>query len=188
LGFIASGLAGAVYHGTALNGPATLGGPCPATDQYRYNEAVADAQHIDVLCYSNPGAGSAEYQLRGSADGGRSWTTDGPTHDLPSVLGGLSDNGSGTLLVGLFSGASDIYRIMDDGATFRQVFQAPDAGGIPWSDVGFTTTTQALAVLVGTARCTSAPTPAPRGRRSSSDLRSPRRRRVADRVSGSRRP
>jgi O-methyltransferase involved in polyketide biosynthesis len=54
------------------------------------------------------------------------------------------------LLVAAESGASRLYRSTNDGATLPIAFDA-GGGGTVWSDAGFTTATQALAVLEGTA-------------------------------------
>jgi thiazole synthase ThiGH ThiG subunit len=95
-------------------------------------------------------AGTASYQLYGTTNGGVHWLGNGPAHLLPTGLAAVSDSGKGVLLVAAESGASRLYRSTNDGTTLPVVFDA-GGGGTVWSDAGFTTSTQALAVLLNTA-------------------------------------
>jgi photosystem II stability/assembly factor-like uncharacterized protein len=124
----------------------------PATGVCPHNTALAaatavDQAHADALCGGDGGAGSATYQLRGTTDGGAHWTSDGPAFRGPSWVNGLADNGSGVLLLASTSGRSVISRSSND-ATFTTVTPlAVPTGGYPWTDLGFTTSSQAIVVL-----------------------------------------
>ncbi len=128
--------------------------PCSATpDYYGITLAVADAQHLDALCSGNGASGRTMQRLFGSTDGGGHWTAAGTAFVGGGMIGGISDNGQGVLM--LASCAQEmqctITRTTDDGRTFRPVL-APSIGTtIRWTDVGFTTPVQALAVLGGRA-------------------------------------
>ncbi|MGN6607590.1 MAG: hypothetical protein ACTHMS_11360 [Jatrophihabitans sp.] len=137
-----------IVHGSGPNESGVLASPCPGTA--RPTLAVADATHLDALCIGNGAAGSAEYQLYGTTDGGRTWTKAGPTHVEPSGVYGMADNTKGVLLVASASGNSQILRTTDDGGSFGSVLTA-DSGGAPWADLGFTTPSQAVVVLPGSA-------------------------------------
>lgn len=113
--------------------------------------AAPDALHLDAMCTLGAAAGSSKYQLYGTTDGGVHWAKAGGTHLEASGLFGITDNGDGVLLAATASGSSQIIRTTDDGGTFGESALSAPAGGIPWADLGFTTTRQAVAVLQGTA-------------------------------------
>ena len=122
-----------------------------ADSRIRPRIAVSDAQHLDAMCVSSGGMGSAGYQLYGTSDGGAHWVKNGPSHTELSGLYGLADNQHGVLLVAVASAASDILRTTDDGKTLTQNRLNTTAGGASWSDLGFTNTNRAIAVLDKTA-------------------------------------
>ncbi len=143
----------AIYYGHAASAPVRLSGPCPVngdpSDGDNFSAAaiaVADRSHLDVLCAGDGAAGSARYQLHGTSDGGGHWAANGPSRVLESGLAAMSDNGSGVLLVAAESGSSRLYRSADDGQTLPVVLDVA-SGGTVWGDAGFTTSTQAFAVL-----------------------------------------
>lgn len=146
-------LPGGIYHGHGSGRPVKLANPCP---QYPNNPetpavAVADPQHLDAMCASGGAGGSAAYQLYGTTDSGRHWRKAGPSRREASGLYGLADNAHGVLLVATASGGSEILRSTDDGATLTNAAIKTPSGGIGWSDLGFTTSTHAVAVLQHTA-------------------------------------
>ncbi|MEO8889204.1 MAG: hypothetical protein ABI301_01200 [Jatrophihabitantaceae bacterium] len=142
-----------IYHGHGTSAPIRAANPCPADGSYRASPtiAVADSAHLDALCQSQGAAGSASYQLYGTTDGGRRWVKAGPSRIQASGLFGITDNGRGVLLEAVASGGSAILRTTDDGATIRNSSISAPSGGLPWADLGFTTATQAVVVLAGTA-------------------------------------
>lgn len=143
-----------IYHGRGLAPPRRIGNPCsggaglPAAVPAL---AASDAVHLDALCEGGAGAGSATYQLYGTTDAGAQWAKAGGAHREASGLFGITDNGDGVLLAATASGSSQIIRTTDDGGTFSEAALSAPAGGIPWADIGFTTASQAVAVLQGTA-------------------------------------
>lgn len=142
-------LPGGIYHGRGTSFPTRLPNPCP---QYPDNPqtpavAAADTAHLDAMCASGGAGGSASYQLYGTTDGGQHWTKAGPRHTEASGLYGLADNSHGGLLVAAASGGSEILRSTNDGTTLTNAGIKTPSGGIGWSDLGFTTTTQAVVVL-----------------------------------------
>ncbi len=141
--------AGGIYHG---RGTTLLGElPKPCTKAYRGSGApglaVADALHLDAVCAGVGGMGSADYQLYGSTDGGHTWRTAGAHHLFASGLDGVADNARGVLLIATSSAASEIVRTTNDGKSYQDDRVPAPGGGFAWSDLGFTTPTQAVAVL-----------------------------------------
>jgi hypothetical protein len=138
-----------IYHGHALSAPASMAEPC-ATDFGPAAIAAADAQHLDLLCGGDGAAGSATYQLYGTVSGGTHWSPSGPAHrQLPSGVSAMSDNGSGALLIAAESGNSQLLRTTNDGTSLSTVLTL-SSGGQVWGDAGYTTASQAFAVLGGT--------------------------------------
>jgi hypothetical protein len=127
-----------------------LATPCP-DDFGAGGLAVADPDHLDALCTGQGAAGSAQKQLVGSTDGGKTWRDDGPPRVTASGSYGIADNGSGVLLTADASGGSLVSRTTDDGQSFSTVLSESGSGGTAWHDLGFTTSTQAVVVLTGIA-------------------------------------
>lgn len=137
-------------HGTAVSG--TLPTPCPADGEFRARAeiAVASSRFLDAVCLSGGAAGSASYQLYGTRDGGAHWAKAGPSHREDSGFGGIADNTQGVLLLAVASGRSSILRTTDDGSTLHTPLTVNSGGG-QWADLGFTTPTQAVVVLLDKA-------------------------------------
>jgi hypothetical protein len=147
-------LSSGIYHGRAGAAPTKLPNPCPVTRGYGATAAtiaVADSEHLDAICQQGAAAGSSQYQLYGTIDGGKHWSKSGGTHQEASGLYGLADNEHGVLLVATASGGSEIVRSTDDGVTLSYARINAASGGIAWADLGFTTGSQAVVVLVRTA-------------------------------------
>ncbi len=132
-------------HGTAA--AARIANPCPGGGGIA-GVAAADGNHLDALCVGNGAAGSAQYQLYGTTNGGAVWKAAGGPHIGPSGVAGIADNQQGVLLVAAESGASLILRTTDDGQTLNPASISAPAGGLVWTDLGFTTPTQAVVVLM----------------------------------------
>lgn len=138
-----------VFHGSGSSlSIGRLPDPCPKPDATYGSPdiAIADAQHLDATCVSGGAGGSAQYELFGSTDGGRVWRKSRSFVGM-SGLEGVADNGHGVLLLAESSAASALVRTVDDGHSFRASRVHSPEGGIPWSDLGFTTPDQAEAVL-----------------------------------------
>jgi photosystem II stability/assembly factor-like uncharacterized protein len=137
-----------IYHGVGANAPTRRANPCAGTSAALL--AVADVAHLDAVCVLDGAAGTVRFQLYGTADGGARWTKAGGTHFAPSGLDVMDDNGSGVLLLAATAGSSVLQRTTNDGASFITALTVNGATA-GWSDVGFTTSTQAIAVLPGQA-------------------------------------
>jgi hypothetical protein len=137
-----------LYHGraTAHATVSNLPTACVTTLSRPVALTAADVNHLDLLCGGNGGGGSSGYQLYGTTNSGHTWTTAGSIHLLPSGMSAISDNGAGVLLFAAASGASELLRTTDDGATISPVFTSP-TGGQLWSDAGFTTSQLGFAIL-----------------------------------------
>jgi photosystem II stability/assembly factor-like uncharacterized protein len=140
-----------IYTGHGSAAATRIANPCPTapTGTATPTLAVADARHLDAICVGGGAAGSSAQQLYGTSDGGKHWQQAGPSRREPSGLYGMADNGRGVLLVAVASGDDEILRTADDGATLGKV-KTVTAGGLPWADLGFTTPSQAVAVLAQT--------------------------------------
>ncbi len=135
-----------LYRGHGRSAPTVLADPCKKSPYDEIGLAAADAIHLDALCIGNGAAGSIGGQLRGSSDGGATWRNAGGLHLFRSDVSAVSDNGAGVLIVAAASGDSEIARTVDDGRHFSTVLTV-GGGGIEWYDAGFTTASQAFAVL-----------------------------------------
>ena len=136
---------GIVYHGHGPNRSTRFTAPCPTIPTI----AVADPQHIDAVCAFDGAAGTTSVQLYGTTNGGQTWAKAGGVHQVLSDVEALADNGAGVLLLSATSGACVVYRSADDGKTLLHAVTGCSAGAGSWADLGFTTATQAIAVLPG---------------------------------------
>ncbi|SOD71469.1 hypothetical protein SAMN05892883_0986 [Jatrophihabitans sp. GAS493] len=142
-----------IYTGSATKQGRTLPNPCPNDEGFGATAtiAVADASHLDAMCVSDGAAGSARYQLYGTVDGGLHWSKAGPSRIEASGLSGIADNARRVLLVATASGASQILRTTNDGVTLTPARIAAPSGGLEWADLGFTTPSHGIVVLLKTA-------------------------------------
>ena len=139
---------GALSHGSGRHGPSPLATVCAADELPGLITAI-DSSHLDGLCRGQGAGGSARAQLRGSTDGGRTWTDAGVPFTAPTGLQQIADNGAGVLFFAGASGNSILSRTTDDGGSFSIVVRTDAGGGTDWTDAGFTTSSQAFAVLPG---------------------------------------
>jgi hypothetical protein len=137
-----------IYHGVGANAPTRGASPCAGMSAALL--AVADVAHLDAICVLDGAAGTVRFQLYGTTNGGAHWTKAGGTHFAPSGLNVMDDNGSGVLLLAATAGNSVLQRTTNDGASFTTALTVNSASA-GWSDVGFTTSLQAIAVLPGRA-------------------------------------
>ena len=100
------------------------------------------------MCVLQGVAGTVQFQPYGTTDAGRHWAKAGGTHFAPSGLDVADDNGSGVLLLAASAGDSVLLRTTNDGGSFGEPLTVARASE-GWSDVGFTTAKQAIAVLPG---------------------------------------
>lgn len=124
--------------------------PDPCGDTLRQYLTAADPQHLDLACGDVPASGSQRIQLYGSTDGGHTWAKAGAQHTTGDLVA-IADNTRGVLELATAQASNDLLRTTDDGATVQPAEVNTPAGGYRWADLGFTTPTRAVVVLVGKA-------------------------------------
>ncbi|MGO8961672.1 MAG: WD40/YVTN/BNR-like repeat-containing protein [Streptosporangiaceae bacterium] len=115
-----------------------------ATDFFIASVAAYDNRRITLLCTGLPAAGSTQKVLYSSADGGTHFTRVG---SAPSGGDGglLAEPTTRNLFVATSSGATWLYASTDGGRRWHDNLTLDD-GGKGWSDFGFTTATQGVAI------------------------------------------
>jgi photosystem II stability/assembly factor-like uncharacterized protein len=115
-------------------GPSSLAGIAPATTSTVY-----------LLCASDPGAGSETKAVLLSTDGGATVHLTAAAPARGGIASGIAAASASVVAVGAQSGASWIYRSGDAGRTWASAFEKGD-GGLGIADLGFTTSTQGVAI------------------------------------------
>ncbi len=111
--------------------------------------AAADSNHLDVMCDEGDAhMGRGTQQLRGSTDGGHTFSASGPHFTAPHIAL-IADNTKGGLLAAEASIISRVARTTDDGSNFASVLEDRQAQGNPWADLGYTTPDQGFVVNYG---------------------------------------
>ncbi len=124
-----------------------LPNPCVSagTDLALVGVAPASTSRLFLLCAGDAGAGSESKVVLISLDGGAT------THLTPSapanggIAGTIAAAGDSVVAVSAESGATLIYRSPDVGLTWAAPFDKGD-GGRGITDLGFTTSTQGVAI------------------------------------------
>jgi photosystem II stability/assembly factor-like uncharacterized protein len=106
--------------------------------------ASYDTQQVTLLCGGSAGMGSSGKVLYSSHNSGASFTRVGQA-PLGGIGGILAQPQPGYVFIATSSGATWIYASSNGGRTWQTVLTLPD-GGAGWSDFGFTTATQGVAV------------------------------------------
>ncbi|HLI24352.1 MAG TPA: hypothetical protein VKU91_05325 [Acidimicrobiales bacterium] len=121
----------------------TLKDPCPNTGGAGAIAGWSSTQVV-VVCAESGGLGSEAKKAFLSANGGSTFT---PTSTNPPAQGEVESAGTNgtTVVVGASSGATDLYATYNEGHSWSTAY-ADSSGGAPLSDVGFTTTTQGVAI------------------------------------------
>lgn len=124
-----------------------LGNPCASTGT-NWNLAGAApvaTSSIYLLCIGDAGAGSQSKKVLYSSDAGAHVTA--TTADPPrgGDAAGIAAATTSVVAVAARSGASEVYRSSNAGASWQVPLQHGD-GGIGYFDLGFTTATQGVAV------------------------------------------
>jgi photosystem II stability/assembly factor-like uncharacterized protein len=114
--------------------PSSLAGVAPVT-----------ASTVYLLCASDPGAGSETKVVLLSTDGGATAHATAAAPDRGGLANGIAAASASVAAVSAQSGASWIYRSGDAGHTWSSAFEKGD-GGLGIEDLGFTTSTQGVAV------------------------------------------
>ena len=114
--------------------PSTLGGIAPVT-----------ATTVYLLCASNPGAGSETKVVLLSTDGGATAHATAAAPARGGISSSIAAASASVVAVSAQSGASWIYRSGDAGRSWVSAFEKGD-GGLGVEDLGFTTSTQGVAI------------------------------------------
>lgn len=110
------------------------------------------ATQLAVACAGPGGLGSMSKTVKVSTDGGHSFSATAANPPAAGDLEGVATNG-GTVVVSASSGASYLYATFDGGHTWATPY-SDASGGAPFTDLGFTDPTQAVAIegVAGTGR------------------------------------
>jgi photosystem II stability/assembly factor-like uncharacterized protein len=116
--------------------------PCPPTTVA--SVAAATSSHVFIVCSGGVAAGSQDKTAYLSTDGGANYKRVGD----PPFAGDFDEVAASPLAfaVAAASGATYIYTSFNDGHDWATT-QLPDFGGFPLTDLGFTTTTQGVAIF-----------------------------------------
>ncbi len=117
--------------------------PCPSRLS-QPGSVSDDGAHVYMLCSGNGAAGSTQKYVYRSAGPDSPWSLVG----RPPAAGDggeISAGSDSSILIATYSGASLLYRSTDGGHTWRTALREDD-GGAGWSDLGFTTPTDAVVV------------------------------------------
>jgi hypothetical protein len=116
--------------------------PCAMSAGYSLDAIVApDVTSLYSLCSGEGGAGSVMKEVVKTQGGQSTVVGKPPPGGDPNALAATS---SGTLVVSAASGASELYRSTDGGISWSTL--TFDDGGIGFSDLGFTTSTQGVVI------------------------------------------
>jgi hypothetical protein len=107
--------------------------------------AAYSAQQLTVLCAGNSAAGSEGKTLLSSDDGGASFSLAGTPPTGGDHLELLAEPTAQHIFIATFSGATWLDVSGDGGNTWGSALTIDD-GGLGWSDFGFTTPSQGVAV------------------------------------------
>ncbi|HXZ62578.1 MAG TPA: hypothetical protein VEG62_07540 [Acidimicrobiales bacterium] len=117
--------------------------PCTVSADYSLDAFVApDVTSLYSLCGGPGAAGSVAKEVVRTENGHSTVVGQPPPGGDPE---GLAATSSGTLVVSAASGASELYRSADGGATWTTAVTFSD-GGIGFNDLGFTTSTQGVVI------------------------------------------
>jgi photosystem II stability/assembly factor-like uncharacterized protein len=118
--------------------------PCPAQLD-ELSVAPVDTVRAAMLCSGEGASGSTTKAVLATSDGGHTWVPEGQAPPSGGDGGTLSAASVSTLAIATSSGASEVYRSVDGGATWTTPLSLAD-GGEGWGDFGFTDSTHGLAV------------------------------------------
>jgi photosystem II stability/assembly factor-like uncharacterized protein len=124
-----------------------LANPCTSagTDLSLVGVAPVSASAMFLLCAGNPGAGSEDKVVLFSSDGGAHAAATSAAPSRGGIATGIAAASTAVVAVPAASGASFVYRSADGGHTWGTPLTQGD-GGVGYYDVGFTTSTQGVAV------------------------------------------
>lgn len=122
-----------------------VGRPLPCQGPSGQALAATDATHMAVVCANGAAAGQQPKLVYTSADGGQTWAAAGSAPDGGDTLG-VAMASTSTIVIAAASGASYLYASFNAGRTWSTVDQDTAGGGLPWSDLGFTTPLQGVVI------------------------------------------
>jgi photosystem II stability/assembly factor-like uncharacterized protein len=117
--------------------------PCPG-DGGGGAIAAWSSKEVALVCAESGGLGSEAKQAYTSSNGGGTFT---PTASSPPPQGEVESAGTNgtSIVVGASSGATELYASYNDGHSWSTAYDDA-SGGAPLSDLGFTTSTQGVAI------------------------------------------
>ena len=118
--------------------------PCPAQLD-EISVAPVDTVRAAMLCSGQGAAGSSTKAVLATSDGGHSWVPEGSAPPMGGDGGTLSAATVSILAIATSSGATEIYRSMNGGATWTTALSLDD-GGEGWGRLGFTDSTHGFAI------------------------------------------
>ena len=118
--------------------------PCDTSVLGAGQLAATSATRLLFVCVGEPGAGSANKRAFVSGNGGRSWTRRGAPSRGGDLYYAASSSPTGDFAAAA-SGATELYGSFDGARHWHNVLGLDD-GGLGWSDFGFTTASQGVAV------------------------------------------
>jgi photosystem II stability/assembly factor-like uncharacterized protein len=125
----------------------TLPDPCARLGADWTLSAIAPVttSHVFLLCGGGVGAGSESKKVLFSADAGRTTAAAAADPARAGIASGFAAASDSVVAVAAVSGASEVYRSGDAGRSWQTPLQQGD-GGVGYYDVGFTTTSQGVAI------------------------------------------
>lgn len=120
--------------------------PCPPPAGLPAILAASSNASLAAACAGGVAAGQEQKTVLVSSDGGRTWAATSARPPLGGTLDGLATPDPSTIVLGASSGASWIYASFDGGSSWETVYTDDKSGGIPFADLGFTTTSQGVMI------------------------------------------
>jgi hypothetical protein len=128
----------------------SLSDPCAAlgSNWLLGGVAAVSASAVYLLCGGDAGAGSESKKILYSTDGGAHGTPTAADPPRGGLATGIAAASASVVAVAARSGASWVYRSGDSGHSWHAPLTEGD-GGVGYQDLGFTTSTQGVAVYGG---------------------------------------
>jgi photosystem II stability/assembly factor-like uncharacterized protein len=129
--------------------------PCGTSPGFPAELAVASDEDVVVACGGGVAAGSQDKPIFVSRDNGAHFTAVAAAPRGGDV-GPIAAASASDVVVSAASGNSVLYGTFDGGRTWQTVY-VDDHGGLPWFELGFTTSLQGVVVLGEPTAASSTP-------------------------------
>lgn len=144
-----AGSGGSGREWTTVNGRTFAPAPppsCPPPARVPAVLAASSTSSLAAACAGGVAAGQEQKTVLASSDGGMTWSAVAARPPLDGTIDALATPDPSTIVLGASSGASWIYASFDGGRSWETVYSDDSSGGIPFSDLGFTTTSQGVVI------------------------------------------